>query len=169
MPLKQFDYISITQLENISTFIEYSPYAQDIRIIYPDYNDLKKNDKKGTALVSSYEDIPHFGYEKIKKEEDLKKLVSRGLIIYSPQRRFLRKIGVSFDSENGGAGELPILAYFKEQDNVIKDCRIEIIITSTEDKGMIEIERTLNVIDLLSVGNFATGKYIYLLSPYRGK
>jgi hypothetical protein len=163
--VKQFDYLSITILENISNFIMFSPYSQDVKVTYPIHTNLNTNGKKETISTFGYENMPMFGYEEIKPSEPL---TTEAVILYHPERRFLRAVGIGFDSEGGQDGELPIIAFFKEQDNIIKDCKIELDIYSTEDKQIKNIKRTLMVSDIHTVGNFSTGKVIHILTPFRG-
>jgi hypothetical protein len=173
-----FDYVSLNIAENNANLIEYSEFSQDIVILYPSYDSSTPiPDKKETISMFGYSDEPQFGYEDIVYgEEDgvpifdgIKTKYSRGAIIMTPTKRFLRKIGILLEDDLGGNSSLPIIAFFKDDDQVIKNCRIISGTFHPENNVILQIDHDLIVIDVVSDGNFVVGKVYYKLAPYRGK
>ena len=174
--MRTLDIVAETFLENISNIIEYDDnLCQEVKITYPYEKTIevinKTEDKTSNSSIAifGYGNITTdtFGYET--KPEDPKIKYTKGLINYPVETKFLRKLGISLDSENGTNSELPILAFFKQEDDIIKDCRIDVIIRNiqSESNKLEEIERSLIVSDIKSVGFGVPIKYIYILTPLR--
>ena len=175
---RTLDYISINVLENLSNILEYEEnVCQDVTITYP-------YDKSTTEIIDKQDHLPNsnnipkvFGY----KSEDNKvfgyknetpspkKIISKALIKTTPERRFLKGIGLLNDNQNsGGPSELPIIAFFKSGDNVIKDCIIDEIVTSIRNsEEIIEIIQSYKVSDVRALGHYGVNYYIYILTPNR--
>lgn len=170
-----YDYVSLNIWDSIDYLIEYSEFSQDVVIRYPAYNSsVSILNQDTTNLVFGYEDEPVFGYEDIEhQDEDIidgtKNKLSRGAIIFNPDRRLLRKIGILLEDDLGGNSPLPIIGFFKQLDNVVKDCNIILGTFYPEKKQIVKINHELQVIDIGSKGNFVTGVVYYKLAPYRGK
>jgi len=175
--LKALDIVGLSLLENLSYFIEVDPnYAMDINIIYPI---PKESTEEKTQLTPPQKNIKVIGYGPIentpktqvfgyeKKIETPKTKETKCFILFNPERRLLKSIGIAFDSHQGQAAELPILAFFKEEDEVIRGCKIELITTHSTNYNTNEIKRTLEVIDIKTVGYYNTGKIIHILAPSR--
>ena len=73
------------------------------------------------------------------------------------------------EEDLGGNSPLPIIGFFKQLDNVVRDCNIILGTFYPEKKQIVKIDQTLQVIDIGSKGNFTTGVVYYKLAPYRGK
>lgn len=147
MPLTTLDYISINTLNNIDEIIEYNPYSTLIKIEKIETN----SPSESTKIV--------FGYEETNKEEDI---ISKGLIIYEPDRRFLKQIGIYTEDD------LPIIGLFKHHLKLKKGDVIIQIITDFIDGQEKDIEREFHVIDIKSAGDKRTGRKYYHLAPGRG-
>ncbi len=173
-----YDYISLNISENNTNLIEYSEFSQDIVVQYPTYNSSTPiSNKEDTISMFGYTDEPQFGYEDIVYEEEggepipdnIKNKFTRGAIILNPTKRLLRKLGILLEDDLGGSSELPIIAFFKDNDQVVKDCKIIMGTFHPEKHQILQIDRTLIVIDVETTGNFVVGKVYYKLAPYRGK
>ena len=156
MSLSMVNVFSITSLNNIDKYIEYSPFSSEVVIIKrtPIKNDTENN----------Y--IP-FGYEEFKEEQsdtlnNSNRKPTRAIINFTPERPFLAEMGIEFEDS------LPIIGYFKNSDQVKRKDLIEIITMDTQLEQILEKKRLIEVTDIKSVGNYATGKHIYVLTPYRG-
>ena len=171
--MKSIDIVASSFLENLSNYIEFDDnLCQDVRIVYPyepkdEVNKIEEPHPKAQS-VFGYGNPQNstFGYEKAVVEPKTK--MSKCLIVYTPETRFLRRIGISYDSLNGTIGELPIISFFKSEDNVIKDVIVEVVTRIMEkDIEVIEVEKRFIVSDIKSVGFGNTMKYIYILTPKR--
>lgn len=169
------DYISLNIWDSIDYLIEYSEFSQDVVIRYPVYNSSTPIPNQDTTnLVFGYTDEPIFGYEDKTLQDSnvidgIRNRLSKAAILFTPDRRLLRKIGILLEDDLGGNAVLPIIAFFKQLDNVVKDCNIILGTFYPEKKQIVEIKQELQVIDVGSKGNFTTGVVYYKLAPYRGE
>lgn len=139
--MQTLDYIAINSLENIDRIIEYSPYSTDIK--------LKRNDVDG-----------QFGYEIETKIDDVNTV---GLIIYNPEKSFLKNLGV--DLEEG----IPIIGLFKDRDKFKKNDYVIQYLKDFIDGQEQQIEREFQIVDILFSGDIRPVKKVFKLAPIRGE
>ena len=106
--MRTLDILSISQLENLSNLLEYDDnVCSYIKIIYPYTDDKTPQPKKlntnpSNARVFGYEDADNeiYGYENdILNPKDI---ISKGLIRFNPEKRFLKTIGILVDDKQTG-------------------------------------------------------------------
>jgi hypothetical protein len=141
--MQTLDIISISALENFDSIIDANPYSTDIK--------LKRISKDG-----------QFGYETIEKTSEL---ITVGLIIYAPERRFLNNIGMHLDKNDS----LPIVGLFKNADKFKREDVIQQITRDYVDGQEIDVLRSFRIVDVKTFGLMQTGKKIFLLAPIREK
>ncbi|MGA2436048.1 MAG: hypothetical protein ABSG25_12255 [Bryobacteraceae bacterium] len=142
--LDTLDIISNSTMDNADQILEYSPYSSDVKII-------KLKDTVDTEV---------FGYETPEIE---KEYTSRGFIIFSPEKRWLKKVGIYTEKD------LPIIALLKHSDSLKKKDIVKQIIKDTVNGQVVEIERDFEIVDVISYGSYQNIRKAYHLSPYRGR
>jgi hypothetical protein len=141
--MQTLDIISISALENFDSIIDANPYSETVK--------LKRISKDG-----------QFGYETIEKTSEL---ITVGLIVYTPERRFLNNIGMHLDKNDS----LPIIGLFKNADKFKRDDIIQQVTRDFVDGQEIDVLRSFRIVDVKTFGDLRTGKKIFLLSPIREK
>jgi len=151
--MRVMDVLSNNILKNISRLISVDNNIMfDVKIVKKNNKQIKDNDYV-------------FGYEKSKEVKEEK--ITKALILFKPTLRFLKSIGVDFDSDNGIEGELPILAFFKEEDKLDRGDEIYTIVKSNKDQKEMVIERGFIVNDIKSIYFGNTFLNTYSLSVIR--
>jgi len=151
--MRVMDVLSNNILKNISRLISVDNNIMfDVKIVKKNNKQIKDNDYV-------------FGYEKSKEVKEEK--ITKALILFKPTLRFLKSIGVDFDSDNGIEGELPIFAFFKEEDKLDRGDEIYTIVKSNKDQKEIVIERGFIVNDIKSIYFGNTFLNTYSLSVIR--
>jgi hypothetical protein len=144
------DYIAKKQMENQDAIIERSPISVNVEIRY---NTIAITNDDSDANVKN-EGL--FGYETYKESD---KKFSKAIIKFNPDRIFLKNSGIFYDG-----GTLPIIAYFKNSDDVQRGCFIKVITTDHDEK----FEDEFQVSDIKSRGYSQSMSKIYILTPTRG-
>ncbi len=151
--MRVMDVLSNNILKNISRLISVDNNIMfDVKIVKKNNKQIKDNDYV-------------FGYEKSKEVKEEK--ITKALILFKPTLRFLKSIGVDFDSDNGIEGELPIFAFFKEEDKLDRGDEIYTIVKSNKDQKEMVIERGFIVNDIKSIYFGNTFLNTYSLSVIR--
>jgi len=151
--MRVMDVLSNNILKNISRLISVDNNIMfDVKIVKKNNKQIKDNDYV-------------FGYEKSKEVKEEK--ITKALILFKPTLRFSKSIGVDFDSDNGIEGELPIFAFFKEEDKLDRGDEIYTIVKSNKDQKEMVIERGFIVNDIKSIYFGNTFLNTYSLSVIR--
>lgn len=138
--LETLDIVALSSLDNFNRILLYNPYSTDVH--------LEQIHTEG-----------QFGYE---SETIEKKLIFRGLIIYTQKRRFLEKVGINPEDT------IPYIGLFNTELGIKKKDKVWHIIKDIDNGEIVDIKRTYEVVDIRTFGDIRTGKKVYLLSPVRG-
>jgi hypothetical protein len=168
----QFEVLSQNSFDRIEDMIEYSPYSSDVLVKRFNFNPayvppdpvLKVEGDPFGYEVSSKKNKPI--PKPNSKQEDSFDFPTRCLIVYTPKRSFLKSVGIFWDESKGDS--LPIVAYFKDSDNMQKE---DVILVDVHDTGSAQknnlMPRKLKVVDIKSQGTLYQFVKIYWLAPYR--
>ncbi len=164
----QYAELSQNAFDRLDEILEYSPQSIPVRIqrfnYHPAY--IAANPQQGV------EGDP-YGYERPGNRNqplnpDVTYETSRAIIVFTPERRFLKKIGIFWDESKGDT--LPIVGFFKDSLNLQRE---DMVLIDVHDTGGLRkddiINRRLKIVDILTKGNTYQFRKAYHLAPYRSK
>lgn len=131
------NFLVNNRIENFDLIIEYYPNSYNIQII-------RMNNESNL-----------FGYS----DKNIKEIINtKAIIIFNPDKAFLKGAGIFFETE------LPIIAFFKESDNVKRGDRVKI---EYEDYNKNEYKMLFQVVDTYTIGYL--NRYAYRIAPERSE
>jgi hypothetical protein len=169
----QYDMIlelSQNSFDRIEEIIEYHPDSLDVAVSRFQYHSqyVPANPETNT-------DGDPYGYEvsgrknrpiSKPKDEDVFVFNTKCLIVSTPSRSFIKKVGIFWDESKSET--MPVIGFFKNKDEIQREDIIKIII---HDTGINRVDTSINrkfkVVDILTKGSVYSFMKIYHLAPYR--